>query len=122
MDGLDSVWLNQFYFSFDTVPLAMLNQFEMASTEGWTLVRRGPPTLIPSNGAVAFESIPFAPSRFDAVGRMCARTVVHVQVFMAARNIAGKGLQPYPEANPAAVIYFIPFIMVGWMFLPKVTR
>ena len=44
-----------------------------------------------------------------------------VQVFMAARNIAGKGLQPYPEANPAAVIYFIPFIMVGWMFLPKVT-
>jgi hypothetical protein len=39
---------------------------------------------------------------------------------MAARNIAGPGLQPQLEANPAAVIYFIPFIMVGWMFLPKV--
>ena len=41
---------------------------------------------------------------------------------MAGRNIAGPGLQPIPEANPAAAIYFLPFIMVAWVFVPKVPR
>jgi len=39
---------------------------------------------------------------------------------MTTRNIVGKGLQPVYEANPATVIYFIPFIIIGWMFIPKV--
>ena len=34
-----SAWTNPFYFNFDNVGRAMLNQFEMASTEGWTVVR-----------------------------------------------------------------------------------